>query len=122
MLESFSSWRQIYKELLFFTNSAAHLSAPPAILFSCFRPNPRRGKSSVFGRFFYPAGSWYSNEHTTMRGIGEVRLSLYINLCTVTLNFFLDPLLIFGWGVWLLQFPLALFLGKHTALSFRGIW
>ncbi len=35
---------------------------------------------------------------STMRGIGEVRLPLYINLCTVTLNFFLDPLLIFGWG------------------------
>lgn len=35
---------------------------------------------------------------STMRGIGEVRLPLYINLCTVALNFILDPLLIFGWG------------------------
>ncbi len=33
-----------------------------------------------------------------LRGIGEVKLPLYIVSATVILNAFLDPLLIFGWG------------------------
>ena len=33
-----------------------------------------------------------------MRGVGEVRLPLYINLATLALNFLLDPLFIYGWG------------------------
>jgi putative MATE family efflux protein len=33
-----------------------------------------------------------------MRGVGEVRIPLYINLVTLALNFGLDPLFIYGWG------------------------
>ncbi|MGI4740643.1 MAG: MATE family efflux transporter [Janthinobacterium lividum] len=33
-----------------------------------------------------------------MRGVGEVRIPLYINLATLALNFGLDPLFIYGWG------------------------
>ena len=33
-----------------------------------------------------------------MRGVGEVRIPLYINLTTLALNFGLDPLFIYGWG------------------------
>ena len=33
-----------------------------------------------------------------MRGIGEVRIPLYINAATLTINFALDPLFIYGWG------------------------
>jgi putative MATE family efflux protein len=33
-----------------------------------------------------------------MRGVGEVRIPLYINLGTLALNFLLDPLFIYGWG------------------------
>jgi len=33
-----------------------------------------------------------------MRGVGEVRIPLYINLVTLALNFLLDPLFIYGWG------------------------
>jgi len=33
-----------------------------------------------------------------MRGVGEVRIPLYINIGTLVLNFALDPLLIDGWG------------------------
>ncbi|MGB0165557.1 MAG: MATE family efflux transporter [Luteibaculum sp.] len=33
-----------------------------------------------------------------LRGIGEVRIPLYINGFTLLLNFGLDPLFIFGWG------------------------
>jgi len=33
-----------------------------------------------------------------MRGIGEVKMPMYIVLGTVLLNFVLDPLFIFGWG------------------------
>lgn len=33
-----------------------------------------------------------------MRGIGEVRIPLYINAATLSLNFILDPLFIYGWG------------------------
>ncbi len=33
-----------------------------------------------------------------MRGIGEVRIPLYINAATLGLNFILDPLFIYGWG------------------------
>ncbi|QKG53806.1 MATE family efflux transporter [Hymenobacter sp. BRD67] len=33
-----------------------------------------------------------------MRGVGEVRIPLYINIGTLVLNFLLDPLFIYGWG------------------------
>ena len=33
-----------------------------------------------------------------MRGVGEVRIPLYINIATLALNFGLDPLFIYGWG------------------------
>ncbi|MFD1873659.1 MATE family efflux transporter [Hymenobacter bucti] len=33
-----------------------------------------------------------------MRGVGEVKIPLYINLVTLGLNFVLDPLFIYGWG------------------------
>jgi len=33
-----------------------------------------------------------------LRGIGEVRIPLYINAATLALNFVLDPLFIYGWG------------------------
>ena len=33
-----------------------------------------------------------------MRGVGEVKIPLYINLVTLGLNFALDPLFIYGWG------------------------
>lgn len=33
-----------------------------------------------------------------MRGVGEVKIPLYINLATLALNFGLDPLFIYGWG------------------------
>lgn len=33
-----------------------------------------------------------------MRGVGEVRIPLYINIGTLVLNFGLDPLFIYGWG------------------------
>ncbi len=35
---------------------------------------------------------------TTLRSVGDVRTPFYIVLLTVTLNFFLDPLFILGWG------------------------
>ena len=33
-----------------------------------------------------------------MRGVGEVRIPLYINIGTLALNFVLDPFFIYGWG------------------------
>lgn len=33
-----------------------------------------------------------------LRGVGEVKIPLYINAATLGLNFILDPLFIFGWG------------------------
>lgn len=33
-----------------------------------------------------------------LRGVGEVKIPIYIVLVTVLLNFLLDPLFIFGWG------------------------
>jgi len=33
-----------------------------------------------------------------LRGVGEVRIPLYINAATLGLNFILDPLFIYGWG------------------------
>ena len=33
-----------------------------------------------------------------LRGVGEVKIPLYINGATLLLNFFLDPLFIYGWG------------------------
>ncbi|HTT99885.1 MAG TPA: MATE family efflux transporter [Rhizomicrobium sp.] len=47
----------------------------------------------------------YAMAQALMRGVGEVRAPLYIVATTVVLNFFLDPILIFGkfgmpaWGV-----------------------
>jgi len=35
---------------------------------------------------------------STLRGIGEVRLPFFVVLTTVILNFFLDPLFLFGWN------------------------
>lgn len=35
---------------------------------------------------------------SVMRGVGEVKVPLYIIIFTVLLNFFLDPLFILGWG------------------------
>mgnify|MGYP003473102293 FL=1 len=40
----------------------------------------------------------FSVFQSVLRGVGEVRLPLYIVGATVLLNFFLDPILIFGWG------------------------
>ncbi len=40
----------------------------------------------------------YAMFQSIMRGIGEVRLPLYIVLSTVFLNLVLDPMFIFGWG------------------------
>ncbi len=33
-----------------------------------------------------------------LRGVGEVRIPLYINALSLSLNFLLDPLFIYGWG------------------------
>lgn len=33
-----------------------------------------------------------------LRGVGEVKIPLYINAATLGLNFILDPLFIYGWG------------------------
>lgn len=46
----------------------------------------------VFNFFFFMFQS-------IMRGIGEAKLPVYIVLGTVLLNFLLDPLFIFGWGI-----------------------
>lgn len=35
---------------------------------------------------------------STLRGIGEVRLPFFVVLATVVLNFFLDPIFLFGWN------------------------
>ncbi len=40
----------------------------------------------------------YAMFQALMRGVGETRMPLLIVLGTVILNFFLDPLFIFGWG------------------------
>ncbi len=47
------------------------------------------GMVFTFGFFMY---------QSIMRGIGEVRVPVYIVLSTVFLNLLLDPLFIFGWG------------------------
>lgn len=47
------------------------------------------GSVFLFGYFAFQA---------LMRGVGDVKTPIYIVLMTVILNFFLDPLLIFGWG------------------------
>jgi|CXWL01.1.fsa_nt_gi putative MATE family efflux protein len=47
------------------------------------------GSIFLFGYFAFQA---------LMRGVGDVKTPIYIVLMTVVLNFFLDPLLIFGWG------------------------
>lgn len=58
-----------------------------------------------------------------MRGIGEVRLPVYIAVSTVLLNFILDPLFIFGWGfvpafgVWGAAFAT---LGTQSLAAFIG--
>ena len=40
----------------------------------------------------------YAMFQALMRGVGQTRMPLRIVMGTVTLNFILDPLLIFGWG------------------------
>jgi putative MATE family efflux protein len=40
----------------------------------------------------------YAMFQALMRGIGQIRMPLYIVLGTVVLNFLLDPFFIFGWG------------------------
>ena len=40
----------------------------------------------------------YAMFQALMRGVGQTRMPLLIVMGTVTLNFILDPLLIFGWG------------------------
>ncbi len=40
----------------------------------------------------------YTVFQSVMRGIGEVKLPLYVVVVTVALNFVLNPLFIFGWG------------------------
>lgn len=47
------------------------------------------GSVFLFGYFAFQA---------LMRGVGDVKTPIYIVLMTVILNFFLDPMLIFGWG------------------------
>lgn len=47
------------------------------------------GLTFVFGFFMF---------QSIMRGIGQVKMPLYIVLCTVLLNFVLDPFFIFGYG------------------------
>ena len=47
------------------------------------------GLTFNFGFFMFQA---------LMRGVGEVKIPLYINLVTLALNFVLDPLFIYGWG------------------------
>ncbi|MGI4864741.1 MAG: MATE family efflux transporter [Janthinobacterium lividum] len=47
------------------------------------------GLTFSFGFFMFQA---------LMRGVGEVKIPLYINIATLALNFALDPLFIYGWG------------------------
>ncbi|MFA8343463.1 MAG: MATE family efflux transporter [Rhodothermaceae bacterium] len=53
-------------------------------------------KISFTGTFFLFCFSVFQ---ALMKGTGEVKLPLYISLVTVVLNFVLDPLLIFGYGI-----------------------
>jgi putative MATE family efflux protein len=41
----------------------------------------------------------YFNFQSLMRGVGEVKIPLYIVIGTVILNFILDPIFILGWGM-----------------------
>ena len=41
----------------------------------------------------------YFSFQSLMRGIGEVKIPLYIVIGTVILNFILDPIFILGWGI-----------------------
>ena len=47
------------------------------------------GLPFMFGFFVY---------QSLMRGVGDVQKPMYIVLVTVVLNFFLDPLFMYGWG------------------------
>lgn len=40
----------------------------------------------------------YNTFQASLRGLGEVKFPMYVILFTVTLNFFLDPLFMFGFG------------------------
>lgn len=51
---------------------------------------------SFLGTFFLFS---FSAFQALMKGTGEVKLPLYISVVTVVLNFVLDPLLIFGFGI-----------------------
>lgn len=41
----------------------------------------------------------YLTFQSLMRGVGEVKIPLYLVLGSVILNFFLDPIFILGWGI-----------------------
>ena len=45
-----------------------------------------------------PAMFCYMIFQSSLRGVGEVRFPMIVILGTVILNFFLDPLFLFGWG------------------------
>jgi len=53
-------------------------------------------KISFLGTFFLFC---FSAFQALLKGTGEVKLPFYISLVTVVLNFVLDPLLIFGYGI-----------------------
>lgn len=41
----------------------------------------------------------YYNFQSLMRGVGEVKIPMYIVIGTVILNFIIDPIFILGWGI-----------------------
>jgi Na+-driven multidrug efflux pump len=60
----------------------------------------------------------YGMFQALMRGVGETRTPLMIVFGTVIVNFLLDPL----FSQFVLQFPLAYILSKHTSLQTAGLW
>ncbi|MGE9267075.1 MAG: MATE family efflux transporter [Verrucomicrobiales bacterium] len=81
-------------------STLGHLSAPRLLELMRVEEGVREGALSylrvtfsgvifMFGYFMY---------QSIMRGLGEVRVPLFIVLGTVLLNLVLDPLFIFGWG------------------------
>jgi len=87
--------------------AVGYLIAPP--LLHAIRVAPEvYGGALWFMRIVFIAVPFtfiYAMAQALMRGVGEVRAPLYIVATTVVLNFFLDPILIFGkfgapaWGV-----------------------
>ena len=67
------------------------MGAAPDVL-----PDATRFMRTTFLGFLF-VFSYFTFE-SLMRGLGQVRVPLFIVLCTVILNFFLDPLFIFGYG------------------------